>query len=117
LAKRSCLLAAALFICPSSYAGESTCFGTVSNGRLENGVKLPTSGANFSTYSAAGSIAGRTYVHHKVHDVVIAAYQAVERTMPQKTFVYGESGGGRRAAESGRTARIRTGFPWISWCR
>lgn len=77
---------------------ESTCFGTVSNGRLENGVKLPGSGPNFTPYSSFAASAGRTYVHSKVRDVVVAAYAALEKSAPGKHFVYGESGwtgGGR----------------------
>lgn len=34
---------------PMALAGESTCYGTAGNGRLLNGVKLPTAGLNFST--------------------------------------------------------------------
>jgi penicillin-insensitive murein endopeptidase len=79
-------------------AGESTCFGTVSNGRLEDGVRLPLSGPNFSSYSSLAANVGRTYVHSKVHDVVLAAYSALEKSAPRKVFVYGETGwasGGR----------------------
>lgn len=88
----------AILICSVAYAAESTCFGTTSNGGLEAGVKLPTSGTNFSTYSTGGSAAGRTYVHSKVRDVILAAYEALGKAMPKKVFVYGETGwasGGR----------------------
>jgi penicillin-insensitive murein endopeptidase len=77
---------------------ESICYGTVSKGRLEGGVKLPSRGNNFAGYSSMAAGLGRTYVHSKVRQVVVAAYQAVERTAPNKTFVYGETGwaaGGR----------------------
>lgn len=80
------------------YAVESVCFGTVSKGRLENGVSLPASGNNFAAYSAVGYGLGRTYVHSRVRDVVIAAYEALEAAAPGKTYVYGETGwasGGR----------------------
>lgn len=43
-------------------------------------------------------ISARTYVHAKVHDVVVAAYHALELAAPGKIFVYGETGwkfGGR----------------------
>jgi penicillin-insensitive murein DD-endopeptidase len=79
-------------------AEESVCFGTVSNGWLENGVKLPIEGNNFSTYSSLGSMLGRTYIHSKVAEIVLAAYQTLERSTPGKIFVYGETGwssGGR----------------------
>ena len=79
-------------------AAESTCFGTVANGRLENGVSLPSSGPNFSSYSAAAQLVGRTYVHSTAKDVVLAAYKALEAAAPGRIFVYGETGwksGGR----------------------
>ena len=81
-----------------SFATESTCFGTVGNGSLENGVALPSRGRNFSSYSTTAELLGRTYVHSKVLDVVVAAYKGVEGAAPDKVFVYGETGwrsGGR----------------------
>lgn len=81
-----------------AYAAESTCFGTVSNGRLENGVKLPVEGKNFSAYSPLGASLGRTYVHSKVAEIFLAAYGALEQSAAGKVFVYGETGwssGGR----------------------
>jgi penicillin-insensitive murein DD-endopeptidase len=82
----------------TAIAAESTCYGTTSSGRLENGVQLPDAGSNFETYSRIGSFAGRTYVHSKVADIVLDAYQALEASMPMTVFVYGETGlasGGR----------------------
>lgn len=70
----------------------STCFGTTSDGRLENGWKLPASGPNFSAYSALGRVLGRTYVHSKVHAVVLDAYAKLATTNPDTVFVYGETG-------------------------
>jgi len=49
---------------------ESECFGTTSNGRLENGVQLPSKGNNYVTYSLVARLAGRTYVHSTVHDIL-----------------------------------------------
>jgi penicillin-insensitive murein DD-endopeptidase len=79
-------------------AAESQCFGTVANGRLERGVKLPASGPNFEAYSGIGAAAGRTYVHSKVADVVLAAYEALAAGKTSARYVYGETGwqsGGR----------------------
>jgi len=79
-------------------APASICFGTTSNGRLENDVKLPAKGDNFQAYSLILHGAGRTYVHSEVHTVVISAYAALDQTHPDKIFVYGETGwatGGR----------------------
>ena len=79
-------------------AVDSTCFGTVAIGRLEDGVALPSSGPNFSSFSTSAVLVGRTYVHSKVRDVVAAAYKALEAAAPAKVYVYGETGwksGGR----------------------
>lgn len=70
----------------------SVCYGTTSNGRLENGWKLPASGPNFSTHWSAGRIAGRSYVHSSVHPVLLEAYGKLARDMPDRVFVYGETG-------------------------
>jgi penicillin-insensitive murein endopeptidase len=82
----------ALLLLAVGRAGASTCFGTVAKGRLEGGVALPTSGANFSPYSSLAAGIGRTYVHEKVRDVVVAAYAALQQSAPDAVFVYGETG-------------------------
>ena len=74
------------------YANESICYGTTAKGRLENGVRLPISGENFTNYSTIGVLSGRTYVHSKVRDVVTAAYKALEVSMPNKVYKYAETG-------------------------
>lgn len=89
---------AMLALSMSAVAIDSTCLGTVSNGRLENGVRLPLDGPNFFSYSTLAAAVGRTYVHSKVLEVVVTAYAALERSTPGKVFVYGETGwpsGGR----------------------
>ncbi|MDF3036597.1 MAG: peptidase, partial [Paucimonas sp.] len=81
-----------------STAGESTCYGNTSKGRLENGVKLPDSGRNFRSYSSVGAVLGRTYLHSSAHKVVVDTYAAIEKSMPDSVYVYGETGwkdGGR----------------------
>ena len=80
---------ALLAVSTSAVAGESTCFGTVSQGRLDHGVRLPLTGPNFSPYSSLGARLGRTYVHSKVLEIVVAAYSALEKSAPGKVFVYG----------------------------
>jgi len=77
---------------------QSTCFGTTSAGRLENGCKLPGSGENYKSYSAVLSMAGRTYVHCDVEEVVINAYSSLVSENSDWIYVYGETGkkqGGR----------------------
>ena len=70
----------------------SVCFGTTSNGRLENGWNLPANGANFQSYSTMGRLLGRTHVHSWVHSVVLRAYAELEMSLPDTVFVYGETG-------------------------
>lgn len=74
-----------------SYA-ESICYGTTQKGRLVNGEKLPISGNNFSTYSEIGWTAGRTFVHSKVKEILLSAYQNLEKSALGKVFVYAETG-------------------------
>ena len=77
---------------------ESICYGSVSNGRLEGGTKLPDDGPNFASYSAVAALAGRTYVHSRVAQIVEDAYAGVAKALPGTVFVYGETGwrrGGR----------------------
>ena len=78
----------------TAHAGDSgsVCFVTTAAGRLENGKRLPRSGANFRAYSDLGVLLGRTFVHDRVHRVVVAAYAALAESMPDVTYVYGESG-------------------------
>ena len=83
---------------PVTPATESQCFGTVSNGRVEDNVKLPLAGSNFAAYSKLGATAGRTHVHSKVAEIITAAYAASASTDPSVIYVYGETGwpsGGR----------------------
>ena len=79
-------------------AADSVCFGKVSNGRLEGGVKLPTEGSNFTAYSSIAATAGRTYVHSRVAMIVEESYAALAKALPSTVYVYGETGwrsGGR----------------------
>lgn len=81
-----------------SYAAESTCYGTTSNGKLENGTRLPFGGKNFTTYSYLAVLLGRTYVHSTVKNIVVDAYRNLEKTEPGKVYKYAETGfqeGGR----------------------
>jgi penicillin-insensitive murein endopeptidase len=82
-----------LLITPlSAYAQKSTCYGTTSNGYLEHGVQLPSEGANFVGYSTVARLAGRTYVHSSVKDIMLAAYKNLEKDQPNKVYKYAETG-------------------------
>ncbi|RCU51568.1 replication initiation protein [Corallincola holothuriorum] len=88
----SCLSASA------AQGAESVCFGTTANGYLENGVELPAEGSNYVTYSNIARLAGRSYVHSAVRDIVVAAYRMLETEQPSKVYKYAETGfasGGR----------------------
>ncbi|BFM09408.1 penicillin-insensitive murein endopeptidase [Halioxenophilus aromaticivorans] len=73
-------------------AEESTCYGTTASGRLIDGVALPESGDNFVGYSSLARTAGRTYVHSKVRDIVVAAYKSLNKNLPGVVFKYAETG-------------------------
>jgi len=73
-------------------ATDSTCFGTTKHGRLENSVKLPDDGSNFTSYSSLAALAGRTWVHSKVYDTVITAYKMLAVEQPAKVYKYAETG-------------------------
>lgn len=73
-------------------AKSSTCYGTTSDGRLENGVQLPAEGNNFVSYSTVARIAGRTYVHSEVRKIILMSYAALEKEHPNKVFKYAEAG-------------------------
>ncbi|VAW33866.1 conserved hypothetical protein [hydrothermal vent metagenome] len=81
-----------LLLNSSAIADESVCYGTTSKGRLEGGVQLPSEGNNFVSYSKTAEIVGRTYVHSKVKEIMLASYQQLETEAPGKVFKYAETG-------------------------
>lgn len=70
----------------------SICYGTTSTGHLENGVQLPESGNNFEGYSSIARLAGRTYVHSVVRDILVKSYHNLETELPDKIYKYAETG-------------------------
>jgi penicillin-insensitive murein DD-endopeptidase len=78
----------------------SVCYGRASGGSLEGGQRLPLSGANYRSYSAAGYVLGRTFLHSSVRDTLRDAYAGVHRERPELRFIYAETSwpwGGRFA--------------------
>ena len=73
-------------------AGESVCYETTSDGRREDGVKLPSEGNNFVSYSTAAEILGGTYTHSKVKGIMLAAYKWLETETLGKVYKYAETG-------------------------
>lgn len=102
----SVLVGAAMVVtmCHTNTSAPSACFGSTGAGALRDGWRLPARGANFSSYSLAGWALGRTYVHSAVHATVLEAYDSLLRTLPERRFVYGETG----LARGGKFAPHRT---------
>ncbi len=95
---RQLVVAGALVASSCAVAEPSQCFGRPGKGRVDNAVKLPLAGANFTAYSKIAAAAGRTWVHSATAQVVLSAYAASARSMPDVHYVYGETGlkeGGR----------------------
>jgi penicillin-insensitive murein endopeptidase len=87
------LILISLILAVAAYGQEpSVCYGTTSNGKLENGWKLPASGPNFSAHWTVGRLVGRSYVHSSVYWVILEAYEQLASEMPDRVFVYGETG-------------------------
>lgn len=86
------LVCIVLFYNSSLLALDSTCYGTTSHGRLENGVQLSSQGNNYVSYSKTAELLGRTYVHSKVKEIIEASYKSLETEMPQKVYKYAETG-------------------------
>lgn len=81
-----------LFMFAFVASADSVCHGTPAKGRIEHAVQLPASGSNFRAYSTVGVSLGRTYTHARVANAITAAYAALAKHAPAKTFVYGEAG-------------------------
>lgn len=74
------------------FAQTSTCYGTTSKGRLENAVQLPEEGGNYTGYSSVARLAGRTYVHSEVSNIILKAYANLEKEQAGKVYKYAETG-------------------------
>ena len=86
------LFLALIILSPAAYSTESTCYGTTSNGHLDHGAELPSSGNNFVSYSHIARLAGRTYVHSDVKKILLNAYHNLNITMPDTVYKYAETG-------------------------
>ena len=74
----------------SSEPSRST--GTRTQGKVHAAKRLPTSGANFQTYSRLWSTLGRTCVHERVRRTMLDSYGALHADSPAVMFTYGETG-------------------------
>jgi penicillin-insensitive murein endopeptidase len=86
------LLAFFLATLPAVAAAQSTCYGEVGAGRLENSVSLPREGPNFVRMSQGPVSAGRVFVHSVVYEVLLGAYAGLSIDRPAIRWVYGETG-------------------------
>lgn len=78
----------------------STCYGTVTGGRLNNGKRLAFAGENYQAFSIVLFALGRTFTHSAVRDAMRDAYLALANSDPGLRFIYAETGwpwGGRFA--------------------
>jgi len=75
-----------------THAEISTCFGTTSNGRLENAIQLPSEGKNYVGYSSIARLLGRTYVHSEVEKIIVSSYETLESEQSSKVYKYAETG-------------------------
>lgn len=89
---KTIILTLATIFVPLQAATASVCFGTTSNGRIEDACKLPQSGENFKTYSTLLSMMGRTYVHCDVKKVLLEAFTSLASSHPSNVYLYGETG-------------------------
>lgn len=86
------MLLVALMLMNTTGEVDSTCYGSTSRGRLEQGQRLPFAGLNFTSYSHLGFAAGRTFVHSKVKRTMLMSLATVHQEQPTKIFVLGETG-------------------------
>ena len=86
------LLTCVALLFSTSVCAESTCYGRVDNGKVENAVSLPREGANFVRMAQGPVTVGRVFVHSLVHDILIDAYAALATERPKIRWVYGETG-------------------------
>jgi penicillin-insensitive murein endopeptidase len=86
------VVAASALLASGSALAQSTCFGKVSDGRIENAVSLPREGANFVRLAQGPVTAGRVYVHSMVQDILTDAWTALAADRPKIRWVYGETG-------------------------
>ncbi|NJO67909.1 MAG: hypothetical protein HC830_00315 [Bacteroidetes bacterium] len=72
--------------------GESKSIGDYNGGSMKNGYLLPRSGENFICYSwLSYYLLGREYVNSKVYYTVLASYADLEKSYPDRKFVYMEA--------------------------
>ncbi len=68
-------------------SGTSQSLGTVGNGKLVNGYKIPYHGNNFKYFSPVDYfIFGRCYVHSDIYKIVLDSYSELDAIYPEYKF-------------------------------
>lgn len=75
-----------LFAQKSKQYQQSESVGTVKNGSLKKGVRLPYKYKNFTYFSPFSYLIGRANVNSKVYRTVLKAYGTCEKTCPKQKF-------------------------------
>lgn len=70
----------------------SISYGSTSNGSIEHSRRLAYKKHNYITYSFAGFLAGRTYVHENLRTALYDCYDVLDDKFADRTFVIGETG-------------------------
>ena len=68
-------------------SGHSQSIGTISNGKLVNGYKIPFRNENFNYFSLVDYyIFGRCYTHSDIYKIVLESYEELKQTYPEYKF-------------------------------
>lgn len=70
----------------------SISYGSPGNGSIEHSRRLDYKKHNYITYSFAGFMAGRTYVHENLQKALYDCYKVLEDKFDDRIFVIGETG-------------------------
>jgi penicillin-insensitive murein endopeptidase len=89
---RCAAVAFALVVSAGAATADSTCYGKVGDGRIEDAVSLPREGPNFVRLAQGPVTAGRVFVHSLTRDILLDAYAALALERPRIRWVYGETG-------------------------
>jgi penicillin-insensitive murein endopeptidase len=72
--------------------GEAISHGGGSCGKLEGGVAVPCHGNNYEAFADTACALGRNYLHPRVRDTVVDAFESLHADRPTRRWQYGELG-------------------------
>lgn len=70
----------------SKSADVSTCIGSVSNGKLENGKIMPFYGTNFTYFDRDSYLASRAFTSDVVNKIILNTYEVLYMNYPERKF-------------------------------